>query len=110
TRQQAVASIGMPLPYRYRKLDSVHISFFRFSYLLPYRIASYACESRKVCAFIDFVALDCNVDWDITIILEILFLAMRKASMDLKKHKIMFWVKNESITFKAGRVHMLLID
>ncbi|MCD7451285.1 hypothetical protein HAX54_010638, partial [Datura stramonium] len=56
-----------------------------------------------------FVVLDCNVDQDIAITLRRPFLATERALMDSEKHEIIFRVKDDRITFKIGRGHLLPI-
>ncbi|MCD9559763.1 hypothetical protein HAX54_018012 [Datura stramonium] len=75
---------------------------------MPCRIGEHDClhdfyDNRKD----DFVVLDCDVDGDISIILGRPFPARRKSLIYSEKHEIMFLVKDESITLKARRGHLL---
>ena len=56
----------------------------------------------KVESFIfsaDFVILDCEVDFEVPIILGRPFLATGRALVDMEKGQMKFWVKNEKMTF-----------
>ncbi|XP_060216536.1 uncharacterized protein LOC132644013 [Lycium barbarum] len=50
---------------------------------------------------VDFVILDCAVDWDIPIILGRPFLSTGRALMDSKKNEIKLFVNDEEVTFQA---------
>ena len=56
----------------------------------------------KVESFIfleDFVILDCEVDFEVPIILGRSFLATGRALVDLEKGQMKFWLNNEKVTF-----------
>ena len=60
----------------------------------------------KVESFIfseDFVILDCEVDFEVPIILERPFLAMGTTLGDMEKGQIKFWLNNEEETFNICR-------
>ncbi|XP_049345740.1 uncharacterized protein LOC125810277 [Solanum verrucosum] len=60
----------------------------------------------KVESFIfpaDFLILDCDVDFEVPIILETPFLATRRALVDMEKGKMKFRLKNEEATFNISR-------
>ena len=60
----------------------------------------------KVESFIfptDFVILDCEVDFEVPIILRRPFLAMARALVDMEKGKMKFWLNNEEATFNICR-------
>ena len=60
----------------------------------------------KVKSFIfptDFVILDCEVDFEVPIILGRPFLATGRALVDMEKEKMKFWLKNEEATFNVCR-------
>ena len=60
----------------------------------------------KVESFIfpaDFVILDCEVNFEVPIILGRPFLATGKALVDMDKGKIKFWLNNEEVTFNICR-------
>ena len=60
----------------------------------------------KVESFIflaDFVILDCEVDFEVPIILGRPFLAMGRALVDMEKGQMKFWLNNEEVTFKICR-------
>ncbi|MCD9559661.1 hypothetical protein HAX54_017798 [Datura stramonium] len=59
----------------------------------------------------DIIAItDCDVYRNIPIIVGRPFLATERALMDSEKHEIMFWVKNERVTFKVEKGHLFPID
>ena len=60
----------------------------------------------KVESFIfpaDFVILDCEVDFEVPIILGRPFLATGRASVDMEKGQMKFWLNNEEATFNVCR-------
>ena len=60
----------------------------------------------KVESFIfpaDFVILDCEVDFEVSIILGRLFLATGRALVDMEKGQMKFRLKNEEVTFNICR-------
>ena len=60
----------------------------------------------KVESFIfpkDFVILDCEVDFEVSIILGRLFLATGRALVDMEKGQMKFQLKNEEVTFNTCR-------
>lgn len=60
----------------------------------------------KVDSFIlleDFVILDCEVDFDVPIILGRPLLSTGRALVDTEKGKMKFWLNNEEVTFNICR-------
>ena len=60
----------------------------------------------KVESFIflaDFVILDCEVDFEVPIILGRPFLATGRALVDMEKGQMKFWLNNEEVTFNICR-------
>ena len=60
----------------------------------------------KVESFIfpeDFVILDCEVDFEVPIILGRPFLATGRALVDMEKGKMKYWLSNEEVTFNICR-------
>ena len=60
----------------------------------------------KVESFIfpaDFVILDCEVDFEVLIILGRPFLATGRALVDMEKGQMKFWLNNEEVTFNICR-------
>ena len=60
----------------------------------------------KVESFIfpeDFVILDCEVDFEVPIILGRSFLATGRALVDMEKGQMKFWLNNEEATFNICR-------
>ena len=60
----------------------------------------------KVESFIfpaDFVILDCEVDFEVPIILGRPFLAMGRALADMERGQMKFWLNNEEVTFNNSR-------
>ena len=60
----------------------------------------------KVESFIfpeDFVILDCEVNFEVPIILLRPFLATGRALVDMEKGQMKFWLNNEEVTFKICR-------
>ena len=60
----------------------------------------------KVESFIfpsSFVILDCEVDFEVPIILERSFLATCRVLVDKKKGQTKFWLDNEQVTFNICR-------
>ena len=60
----------------------------------------------KVESFIfpaDFVILDCEVDFEVPIILGRPFLAIGRALVDIEKGQMKFWLNNEEATFNVCR-------
>ena len=60
----------------------------------------------KVESFIfpaDFVILDCEVDFEVPIILGRPFLAIGRALVDMEKGQMKFWLNNEEATFNICR-------
>ena len=60
----------------------------------------------KVESFIfpaDFVSLDCEVDFEVPIILGRPFLATGRALVDMKKGQMKFWLNNEEVTLNICR-------
>ena len=60
----------------------------------------------KVESFIfptDFVILDCEVDFEVPIILGRPFLATGRALVDMEKGQMKFWLNNEEATFNICR-------
>ena len=51
----------------------------------------------------DFVVLDCEVDFDVPIILGRPFLATSRALVDMKKWQMKFRLNNEEVTFNVYR-------
>ena len=51
----------------------------------------------------DFVILDCEVDFEVTIILGRPFLATGRALVDMEKVQMKFWLNNEETTFNICR-------
>ena len=47
----------------------------------------------------DFVILDCEVDFEVPIILGRPFLATGRALVDMEKGQMKFWLNNEEVTF-----------
>ena len=47
----------------------------------------------------DFVILDCEVDFELPIILERPFLATGRDLVDMKKGQMKFWLNNKEVTF-----------
>ena len=52
---------------------------------------------------VDFVILDCEVDFKLPIILGRLFLATGRALVDMEKRQMKFWLNNEEVTFNICR-------
>ena len=52
---------------------------------------------------VDFVVLDCEVDFEVPIILGRPFLATGRALVDMEKGQMKFWLNNEEVTFKICR-------
>ena len=64
----------------------------------------------KVESFIfsaDFVILDCEVDFEVPIILGRPFLATGRALVDMEKGQMKFWFNNEEATFNIGFSYIL---
>ena len=60
----------------------------------------------KVESFIflaDFVILDCEVDFEVPIILRRPFLATGRTLVDMEKGQMKFWLNNEEATFNICR-------
>ena len=60
----------------------------------------------KVESFIfpkDFVILDCEVNFEVPIILGSPFLATRRAFVNMEKGQMKFWLNNEEVTFNICR-------
>ena len=60
----------------------------------------------KVESFIfpsDFVILDCEVDFEVPIILGRPFIATGRALVDMEKGQMKFWLNNEEATFNICR-------
>ena len=60
----------------------------------------------KVESFIfptDFVILDCEVDFEVPIILGRPFLTIGRALIDMEKGQMKFWLNNEEVTFNICR-------
>ena len=51
----------------------------------------------------DFVILDCEVDFEVPIILGRPFLATGRALVDMEKGQMKFWLNNEETTFNICR-------
>ena len=51
----------------------------------------------------DFVILDCEVDFEVPIILGRPFLATSRALVDMENWQMKFWLNNEEATFKFCR-------
>ena len=51
----------------------------------------------------DFVILDCEVDFEVPIILGRPFLATGRALVDMEKGQMKFWLNNEEATFNICR-------
>ena len=61
----------------------------------------------KVESFIfpaDFFILDCEVDFEVPIILGRPFLATGRALVDMEKGQMKFWLNNEEATFNICRI------
>ena len=52
---------------------------------------------------VDFVILDCEVDFEVPIILGRPFLATGRALVDMEKGQMTFWLNNEEATFNICR-------
>ena len=52
---------------------------------------------------VDFVILDCEVNFEVTIILGRPFLATGRALVDMEKGQMKFWLNNEEATFNICR-------
>ena len=52
---------------------------------------------------VDFVILNCEVDFEVPIILGRPFLATGRALVDLEKGQMKFWLNNEEVTFSICR-------
>ena len=50
-----------------------------------------------------FVILDCEVDFEVPIILGRSFLATGRALVDMEKGQMKFWLNNEEVTFNICR-------
>lgn len=50
---------------------------------------------------IDFVILDCEIYYEVSIIIGRPFLAIKKVLVDLKYGKIKFWVNNEEVALNV---------
>ena len=51
----------------------------------------------------DFVIIDCEVDFEVPIILVRLFLATGRALVDMEKGQMKFWLNNKEVTFNISR-------
>ena len=51
----------------------------------------------------NFVILDCEVDFEVSIILRRPFLDTGRALVDMEKGKMKFWLNNEEVTFNIYR-------
>ena len=51
----------------------------------------------------DFLILDCEVDFEVPIILGRTFLGMGRALVDMEKGQMKFWLNNEEVTFNICR-------
>ena len=51
----------------------------------------------------DFVIMDCEVDFEVSIILWRPFLATGRALVDMEKGQMKFWLNNEKVTFNICR-------
>ena len=51
----------------------------------------------------DFVILDCEVDFEVPVILGNLFLATGRDLVDMEKGQMKFWLNNEEATFNICR-------
>ena len=61
----------------------------------------------KVESFIfldDFVILECEVNFEVPIILGRLFLATGRALVDMENGQMKFWLNNEEVTFNICRL------
>ena len=60
----------------------------------------------KVESFIfpaNFVILDCEVNFEVPIILGRLFLSTRRSLVNMEKGQMKFWLNNEEVTFNICR-------
>ena len=100
----------MPLSI-YKKLGLGHPNPTVMRLLMAYRIVKiprgiFHDVLVKVESFIflaDFVILDCEVDFEVPIILMMPFLATGRALVDMENGQMKFWLNNEETTFNICR-------
>nr|XP_009798865.1 PREDICTED: uncharacterized protein LOC104245018 [Nicotiana sylvestris] len=59
---------------------------------------------------VDFVILDCEVDYEVPIILRRPFLATGKALVDVEDGELIFWVGDEKVVFHVYLVTDVIMD